>query len=63
MVFANNLSNLGCIYFSNQFFYMIHYSDRGRHLDNKTRLFCSCFVQIGTKCAHIECHTSSLKHL
>ena len=29
------------------------YNDRGRHLVNKTRLFCSCFVQVCTKCAYI----------
>ena len=51
---ANNLANLGCIYFSNPFFYMINYIDRGCHLVNKTRLFCSCFVQVGTKCALVS---------
>ena len=50
---ANNLANLGCIYFSSPFFYMINYIDRGRHLVNKTRLSCSRFVQVGTKCAHV----------
>ena len=50
---ASNLANLGCIYFLNPFFYMINYIDRGRNLVNKTRLFCSCLVQVRAKCAHV----------
>ena len=48
---ANNFAVLVCIYFSNPDFYMINNIDRGRQLVNKTILFCSCFVQVGTKCA------------
>ena len=51
---ANNLPVLGCIYFSNLFFYVIKYTDRGRHLVDKTRLSCSCFVQVGTICADVH---------